>query len=703
VNQKGELSVHKEAVERLLDPSSVAIVGISDRHTHMQSVIEETERAGVRYHFVNPRRPEVFGRPTVPSLREIGEPVDAVLAMVNAALSVDVVQDAVDTGAGGVVLTAAGFAETDDLGKSRQQQISSVAKAAGLAICGPNCNGLLNVAHGKSLYLGPVDRVRKGGVAVLSHSGGLLTHALSAGDDRLIGFSYLVATGNEAATDLVDYLDFLIDDPDTTTIAMVIEQVRRPQEFLDAAYRAREAGKPLVALKLGRSEIGKRTGASHTGALVGDPVEYEAAFRQVGILIANDFDDLFDQVQLFSSVRVDRWTDSQRVGVLTASGGDASLVSDTFEGEGIPLSPDPALTEWAHSIIPTNAPGNPLDVTGLLYNEEGFGQVLDRFVDSALYDTVLVVSTLGPTQEAFSSPLINPVRAAATKTDKRLILASTAAGSMGRWTEALIDSGIGVTRGIVPMARSLKAMDRFTRTRGRTRPELVEPIERPAHADLAVDGDQTLLTFSAAARLLERFDIPVAPYIVLDVEAADSDTALDRLPAAELYVVKAANVLHRTELGVVVQNVVRDDVLVKAKEVAVLAKAQGLSTDVVVQPQLKTRGEIFVGMQGASTFGPMVLFGVGGIFVEALHDVAARLAPLTRDDAVDMLTEISAKALLQGGRGRAPWDLDALADIIVNAGRLTAAATGWLDSFDLNPIMVLDHGFAAVDAACVVK
>jgi acetate---CoA ligase (ADP-forming) len=688
----------------MLNPQSMAIVGASDRQPNWRGVIDQNEAAGVTVRLVNPNREQVFGMKAYPTLEDVGEAVDTVVSLVNAELTVGVVESAARVGARSVVITAAGFGETDDAGKERQRRIAEIAQEHDIAICGPNCTGIVNVVGGKSMTARLTSGIRPGGVALVSQSGGLVTALVAAGAERKLGFNYLISSGNEAATDMVDYLNVLIDDPDVTTITLIIEEIRRPAEFILAAYRARAAGKPLIAFKLGRSESGKRMGASHTGAMMGDARDYDALFRQLGVLVAKDLDDLLDLALLFSSIPRQTWRRAQRVGVLCASGGSASICSDAFEAENLPLIVDDQLASWMQELIPTNALGNPFDTTGLLYNEKDFENVLQQYLVSTVYDTVFVASSgLGPTHEQLAMPLIGPLKRAAGQGDKRIVIASSAASVLGDWTEQFIDAGVGVGRGIVPAVRSLKAMDRFLEIMERPIPEAVTPTSQPDDFQSAVDGSNRILRFSDAARLARQYGIPVAPFVEFDPNSSDVEVALSGLPPTDLFVVKLANSLHRSDIGGVATGVKRDELTATATRMSSLAERLDLSRDVLIQPQLRGRGEVLIGAQSASPLGPIVLFGLGGIFVEALADVSARSAPFTRADATDMLAEIRAHKVLYGIRGQQPWDTAALVDILVGFGQLAAATSGWLESIEINPLMVTDTGYAAVDISCILR
>ncbi len=691
----------RSSVACMLNPGSVAIVGASDRPM-LKLAVERNEEANVRVYLVNPNRDDLFGRPVYRSLEAVPEPMDAVISLVNADLTAAVVEDAARSGARSAIITAAGFAETDEAGSQRQAAITGIAKAHDMAICGPNCSGILNIAAGKSLA-GRWENARPGRVALISHSGGLLTAALMAGAERFLGWSYLISAGNEAATDLVDYLETLTDDPAVGIVLMIIEEIRRPREFMAAAYRARAAGKPLVALKLGRSERGKRVGASHTAAMMGDARDYYAAFRQAGVLIARDIDDLLDIAHLFSGLPPDQWRDARAIGVLCASGGNAALVSDAFDDVGIALDVDDALARWTHGIVPTNAVGNPFDITGLKYNEHDFEGILERYLASPQYDTVVVVSSgLGPSQEQFNFPVIGPLRRAVQASSKRFILVSAASGSIGDWVEELLDCGVAIGRGLVPTTRSLKAMERFSDERARPQPEAPAPMPRPGNLDPVCDGDVAMLRFGDAARLAMASGLPVAPFVEVGPED-DLSVAVQALPTAEHYVVKVANALHRTEIGAVATGVQPADIPSIAARLVGVAARHSLSQDLVIQPEVHGRGELIVGAYTTSGFGPIVLVGLGGVFTEALGDVSCRVAPLQPVDADEMIRELRAWEILDGFRGGQPWHVAKITDLLLGISGLATATAGWLEAIDLNPIIVGPDGLVAVDISCVLR
>jgi acyl-CoA synthetase (NDP forming) len=692
-----------ESVGRMLAPRSIAIVGASAKNPFLPGLIDDNVTAGAEVHLVNPRRPEVLGHPTISSLREASGPVDCVMSMVSAADTIGVIEDAAAIGAGGVIVAAAQFAEVGGEGTRRQDELRALATAADLAVCGPNCLGLLNFAKGISLAMGPGLPTRVGNTAIVAQSGGIWTSALWGAAERQLGLSHLISSGNEAVTDLVDFLEFLIEDADTQSIGIVFEQIRRPADFLALARRALDVGKPIVACKLGRSILGQRVSASHTGALMQSAADYETVFRQFGIAAASDLDDLLDILQLFSHLPPDRWTTADRVAVLSASGGAAAVAGDELAEVGVDLKEDADVAAFIRGHIDGATITNPLDYTGLNYSPEAFQRILDRYVDSPAYDTFLVMAYLQEELREFAEAVTIPLRETAKGTTKRLIAFTTAHAAIGDWAaEDLIEEGVGIGSGLRQTARSLAAMDRFVRMRTRA---FAEPAEAREEARLTVDPvpvpDGLMMSFGDGMDLLRRFEIPVAPYRVLTESASAAE--IDAIAGdGERFVVKLADVQHRTEHGVVRTDVGRGDLAAAIEEMHDLATENGFRPTVVVQPQLRVDREFFVGIEGSSVFGPMVLCGVGGIFVDLLGDVSARVAPLTIDDAYEMLEELTARKVIHGARGQAAVDVDGLAKILVSAGGLAASGAGWIRTLDINPLIFDGDGYAAADVSCVV-
>src|SRR4051794_4769872 len=356
----------RSALDRTLNPRTVAIVGVSETSIFAAGV-RRSMAADAEFFFVHPKASSVYGLETYPDLRSLGRPVDAVYSGVGAERTVEVVEQAAELGAGGVITIAGGFAELGARGRPLQERMQAAARGAGMHVVGPNGVGMMNVPRKLDLtMLAPFER-RVGGLSAATHSGAMI-EAIAASAWRAggVGLNLLVSAGNEAVTDLADYLDYFADDPATRGIALAIEKIRRPDEFFAAARRCLELGKPVVALKLGRSERAQRMAASHTGTLTGDSWVYDVAMKQAGILPAYDIDDLVDRVQFLEQLPRERWTPVRGLAVLTATGGFAQLASDLADVEHVDIPEVESLRPFVEENIPGGTVPNPLDATGFV-------------------------------------------------------------------------------------------------------------------------------------------------------------------------------------------------------------------------------------------------------------------------------------------------------------------------------------------------
>jgi acyl-CoA synthetase (NDP forming) len=682
------LSSRSEHLARLLGPKSVAVVGANEKLGMSNNAILPMLDAGIDVKMVNPSRDTVYGRPALPSLSALAEPVDAVLALVNAARSVDVVREAVALGCGGVALAAGGFAEAGEAGVALQAEIEQLAAASGLAIVGPNCSGFMNVPLGMNLFTGGRIALRPGPVAVVSQSGFLVRAALAAAQQRQLGISIAVSSGNEAVCGLADYVELFAADPQTKVICLVVEKVRDPERFFAAVRAARENGTAVIALKLGRSASARAILQSHTGAIADESWVYELAFREHGVLAARDVDDLLDQAQLFAQLPQERWAPMRNAAMITSSGGVAALATDLAEGTGAELPALEALRPWVTEQIPGTSALNPLDLTGFVAtNAELSQQLFTKYANQPEVDLLVLCWWLGEGDEAWGRLLLKPF--AATDTDTPLLVTPVEATALGSWTDALRAEGLTVGRGITSVYRAMNAMTTYAEFVAADRPAL-QADTKPA-PDL-VGG---MLGFAAAMELLRDCGITPAPYAVLapGEEALPAGTDL-----GELLVVKLADVPHRTELGAVSVGVSVADLGAEVRRMRALAAAHGVPDTVVVQAMVSGLGEVFAGIHGRTDLGPVALFGRGGVQVETSGGVAGRTLPMSAESAVALVDETAGPAVFAHLRGATAWDTAPLVEVVRALNALWQRTASWAGSIDINPLIVTADGVVAVDA-----
>ncbi|HEX9529851.1 MAG TPA: acetate--CoA ligase family protein [Acidimicrobiales bacterium] len=687
---------------RLLRPKTIAFVGLSDNRVAFLDTIAPTFDSDAEIFVVNPNYPTVLDRPTVPTLSALDRPVDAVMSFLSAERTTQLVEEAAGLDVGGVVLVAAGFAELDSGGEALQERIKAAAAATSMPVIGPNGLGFVNVPAKVSLTIAAPHKRRAGGISVVSQSGAMLSGiAMAAWDYDRVGTNILVSAGNEAITDLADYVDFLAEDDDTKAIALVIEQIRRPAEFFAAVARATEAGKPVAALKLARNERSQRMAASHTGALTGDAWVYDVALQQAGVALAYDPEELIDRLALADQLPRRRWTPVSSLGVLTVSGGFASLSLDLALGHGLNVPPLDGYKEWVSTSMPGITVPNPLDATGV--GARIWPEIVDKYVTDPELDAILVIHLMADEdgdRGHISRTLVQEFAKSAQKVDKPCVVANCS-GTPAPWVRELLGDSLVFGRGVRSSLRGLATLGAFVRYRDgrRQAPPSGPEIARPASTPIP-QPEGLMLPFVDTMALLAEHGIPVAPCHMV---AADADPSGVRPPFAGPYVVKLADVAHRTEHDAVrlkVDDAGLPDAIGGLRKIAA---ADGLSPLVVVQPMLEITGETLLGIQASSELGPLVVFGLGGIFVEALNKIGGRMAPFDAHEARALIEEFTGVKVMHGFRGQPPWDLEALSELLVAAGRLAANGRKWISTLDVNPLVYGPTGFHAVDALLLVR
>jgi acetate---CoA ligase (ADP-forming) len=684
---------------RALHPASVAVVGASEKLGMSNNAVLPMLDAGREVHLVNPNRDSVYGLPTVPNLTALGQPVDAVLSLVSAERSIDVVAEAAALGCGGVAVAAGGFAELGDEGRALQARL--VEAAGAMAVVGPNCSGYMNVALHANLFTGGRIDLASGGVAVVSQSGFLLRSTLAAGQQRQLGFGIAVSSGNEAVCELHDYVNVLADDADTRVVCLVIEKIRSADAFFAAIARARTAGKAVVALKLGRTERSRDIMRSHTGAIADESWVYDLVLREIGVITARDIDDLLDQAQLLAQVPAERWAPVGGVAVMASSGGVAGVAADAAVDEAITLPHLESIQDWVHERVPGEGSVNPLDLTGFVMRDRDLLLELFRGYASADgVDALILCWWAAEGDEAWSRLLLEPFAEAAQEAAIPLIVSPVEATAIGSWTRALHEQGVAFSRGLRSTYRALAALDRVARA---APPRAASGLgstpaasgSRPALLDTAAGP---IVPFADAMAMLADAGIPVAPSVVL-AAGVDSDPGIAGL--GDQLVVKLADVPHRTELGAVRVGVAPGELPTVVRELRAVARAHGVPETVAVQEMVAGHGEAFLGLQGRTDLGPIVLLGLGGVLVELTGQVDGALLPLAEGAAARLVESVAGAEAFARLRGQTAWAPEPLVAALEAVGRLWDQHAGWLDSADLNPLVVTPSGVVAVDALLV--
>lgn len=679
----------------LLAPRSIAVVGASpgvDRHPGR--AIANLLRTGYpgRIVPVNPKYQDVQGLPCVPSIADAG-PVDTAYVLVGADRVLDVTRQCVDAGVAHVVVCTSGFAEEGEAGRAAQAELSRLARSSGTRIVGPNCIGVLSPVDGviatPTLNIAP--RLLPGTVTVVSQSGGMGVNVVNLATARGLGTRALVSVGNECDVDVADLVAALAGDPHTSVVALFLEQVRRADAFVAAVRAARDAGKHLVALKVGASEAAARSSLGHTGAMTGSHDVFRTVMAEEGVHVVDSITALVDIADLLSrGVR----PAGDRLLVVSPSGGECSYAADRADAAGLavpPLGPEPYAR--LRDLMRFGTPGNPLDLTGAVIGDPALlRRMLDEATAGDAFDTVLVAL---PTWSAHDAERLLPVildAAAATRVPT--VVSSWSAGEMTSTVERLLrESDVPSFTDTDAALHALGVVARPPRTR-RPGPPGTAAVPPAAWGGRAPAEDE-------AKRFLAAHGVAVARETLVapggDVVAAAAGLTRP-LVAKQLCV----GVEHKSDLGLVAVGLSTDDDLRSA--VARFGDAvarHGLEPHGVLLAEQATGTEVIVGGVHDPDFGPMVLVGAGGVLTEVLTDRVLARCPVSPDEARELLRRLRIWPVLDGYRG-VRHDVAALAELVSRVSHLLAGA-GWMAGLDLNPVIVGATGAVAVDAVIHVR
>jgi acyl-CoA synthetase (NDP forming) len=648
---------------------------------------------------VNPRHTEIGGLPAFPSLADCPSPPDMVWIGVPAADVAGVLEQATAIGARSAVILSAGFGETGAAGRAEQRRILARAREAGIALMGPNTLGYVNCWDRVALTfssVGDVAALLPGALGIASQSGALGGALLNRAIDRRVGVSAMISTGNEADITVSEALEHFAEDERTRAVALVVEGIRDGERFKAAARRLLEAGKPVVAMKLGRSRAGALNALTHTGALAGSARAWEAVCAHLGIVEARSFEDLTDAGGFLA--RGPR-LGGRRVAVVSSSGGAAIMTADELERGGftLPRLSAPTLRAFA-PLLPSYAltRDNPVDVTAGL-PEDRFGQVLAAVAADPRVDAVIVTVTMATGARA--TERARRVVQLSGETDKPVVVCWMAGGLAGEGVQILDDGGVSCfhsPRGAVFALAAAASSARARALAGRPRAKAL----RLRRALPPVAGP---LPYRVAAALAASAGLPIPPEAIVHTAAAAASAA-KRIGFPAALKILAPHLAHKTEAAAVRLGLGnRRAVARAARELLRLAKGRAIEGLLV---QRMVRGaEMMLGVTRDPAFGPLLLIGAGGVHAELLADTACRPLPVSRDDVRAMLSDVKAVRLLHGHRGLPPGDLAALEEAALAVARLAGGLGRRLSELDVNPLAVLPkgRGVRALDLLIVVR
>jgi acetate---CoA ligase (ADP-forming) len=732
--------VNPGGLRALFHPRSIALVGASDRSGWSVGTFGNLRGHGFPgpVHLVNPRAGVVHGEKAYPSLAAVPGPVDLAFVMVPTDAVLPVLRAGAEAGIPAYVVLTSGFGEIGPEGARREEEIAAFARDRGLTILGPNGNGYINAAAGITPYGLPIPPpLLRGPVGVVLQSGALASSVLSFAQARNIGLSLLVSMGNESMLSVADVVDYLAGDPDTRVIALFLESVRQPEKFAAAARRALAAGKPVVALKVGRSDLARHTAQAHTGALVGDDGVVDAVFRQLGVVRVRSIEDLIITAGLLAAGPLP----GSRLGVVTPSGGASEIIADRAQDEGLELPPfAPATVAALAALLPPFATvANPLDVTGyVVVDRTLLGRALEIVAADPGIDAVLLLSEL-PRDVPADPPAVRALFAATAAriaaAPRPVVVVSNALTDItpfGREFQASlgyppvvggIEHGIQAIGAAVRWSRAQSAWSRAQSARSQAQSARSQAQSAWSQADHAAAGKRSSPAESAgaagpagpcglpaepragtwaedrAAALLAAYGVPVVP----SREAGDEAAAVDAAGSLGYPVVVKAvspDIAHKTEAGAVRLALADADAVRQAyRDVRAAARAAGAQdVRVLVQPYRTGGIELIAGVVRDPAWGLVLAVGLGGVWVEVLRDAALRVLPAGPAEIRAALGELRGAAVLQGARGAVPANLDRVAEVIARIAGAAEHLRDQLESLEVNPLLVRGDQVEALDA-----
>ena len=659
---------------------------------------------------VNPRHAVVHGEPAVKRLGDIGQRVDLAFIMVPTSLVYAILEEAAGVGIRNCVILTSGFSEMGGRGQEMEQAILELAREHDMVVLGPNGNGFVNVVQQILPYGLPIQPpLVKGPVGVVLQSGALASAVIMLAQARHIGLSLLVSMGNEMMMSATDAMDYLIEDDETRVLAVFLESIRQPATFERLARKARECDKPIVALKVGRSEISARAAKAHTGALVGNDAINDAAFKRLGIVRVESLEDLLITAGLlgYSRPLLER-----RMGLVTPSGGACDIMADRAHAEGM-LLPDfaPETVRGLQQILPEfSTIHNPLDVTGYLVVDRTLQQrALQVVVDDPGLDFIVYLSEPprveppAPQMEGYLE-MYRSLGVMMRGSRIPVVVLSNTSVDLTPFGRFISDhAGIHFVGGIEHGMTALRNALWWYQAHSQTSTRAQEPVDDVAPIGLA-EPSRGMWPEFIARRFLQTHGIPVVPG-VLATSAQEAVMAAREFGFPVALKIQADDILHKSDVGGVVLNVAGEDELREGFEMIVHTVGRKVNAidGILVSPMRPAGIELLVGIIQDDSWGQALVVGLGGIWAEVYKDTSVRVLPVSRDEIYKMLFELRGAALLRGVRGQAAVNVEKLVDVLLRISQVAQGLRDRLDTLEINPLLLYGSSIEALDVLMTWK
>ena len=689
-------------LDAIFKPQSVAIVGAS---TKLNTVGNDLLRNLVRDQFagkiypVNPKADKLYGLEVYKTLGDIPGNVDLAVLVLPALAIPGVVGEAKAKGVKGLIIISAGFKEAGHEGVEREKELTRLVREAGIPLIGPNCLGIINSAVNLNASFAPKISL-KGSLGFISQSGAFCTSVLDYAEARKIGFSKFVSFGNKADVSESDLLEYMADDPETTAIAMYLEDIGEPRRFIEVAAKTLwEKGKPIICIKSGRSAEGAKAVSSHTGSLAGSDAEYEAIFKQAGVQRAESVAELFDLAALYTTQPLPK---GNRLGIITNAGGPGIMATDAAVAAGLKLATLEQSTKdkLKPPVLPEAAAlNNPVDVIGDAHYER-YQAAVEAVMNDPNVDMGVVVLTPQSMTDADNVGKMLP--GVVKKIGKPVVGAFMGIKEVSEGVDYLIDGGVPNYAFPENAVRSLASAVQLVEMRKITKREYVEYKDVDAAkagkiiADYLGKDSERYLTQAECRTLFECYKLPLLKSGVAK-SADEAAKIVSDIGGKVVMKVMSADVKHKFDDGGVLLNVEGADAAKKGYDTiyANIGKnVPGAKIDSILIEQMALEGEEVIVGCSRGGLGPLMMFGLGGTFVELIKDVQFRLAPMWRVTAEEMVRSIKAFKKLDGFRGTPKRDVNTVIDVIL---RMSAMVVNHPEvaEFDINPLIVHTEGKGA--------
>lgn len=679
---------------KLLKPKFVAIVGASEKNGFggdtCRVILEYTKDLS-RIYFVNPKRDSVFGRKCYRTIEEIPTSIDLVIICTPKSTVEAIIEEAAAKGCGGAVVFASGYGETGAEGKKEELHLVELCKKHNIALMGPNCAGFSNYINDTFSFAFLMEkRERKGNIGLVSQSGQI---CLSGLDSNSMMFSYIISSGNSSGTTMEEYIDFLVDDEDTKVVAAYVEGIKYTEIFVNALKKAAKKRKPVIILKTGRSQIASKLAASHTGSLSGSDKAIDALCEKFGVIRVDDIQELFGTASMFS--KLSELPKTSKFGCVTVSGGEAGVMADVAHLNGVEYADISEETKAKlKAIMPSYAvPNNPLDMTATLaYDPDKFAAGMKAIMEEESVGAVLVGWTILP--EIYDTATIYLTegieKVAAEPWAKPIIMVPFVEHTRNKvYVDKLTDVGVPILPSSMYAFKILNNLNNFINYDFNMKnTNIAVPKENRTKKAEALSEYNSKILLKEAGLKMDKQAI-----------ASTEEELLSTLKEFEYPLVlkiESPDILHKSDVGGVKLNIKSEQealenfniIMKNAKENCPNAKLNG----VLVSTMRKKGVEVIIGLNNDDQFGPMIMIGLGGVFVEIFKDVKLYPAPIFIEEAYEMIKSLKGYKLLTGYRGSASCDIKALAETIVKISEFAYKNCDTIKELDINPIFVYEEG-----------